>query len=61
MFEDKLNTILQVEFSPSLQNFLSLKIKSCKENDNTSILLSQQATTEELIHTADLIYIYQLP
>ena len=55
MFEDKLNTILQVEFSPSLQNFLSLKIKSYKEDDNTSILLSQQATTEELIHAAGLI------
>ena len=57
MFEDELNTILQVEFSPSSQNFLDLKIRTCKEDNDMSIFLSQQATTEMLIHAAVLTYI----
>ena len=47
MFVDKLNTILQVEFSPSPQNFLGLKIRACKEDNHMNIFLSQQATTEK--------------
>ena len=45
MIEDKLNTSLQVEFSSSPQNCLDLKIRTCKEDNDTSIFLSQQTTT----------------
>ena len=57
MFEDKLNTISQVEFLPSSQNFLGLKIRTRTEDNDMSIFLSQQATTEILIHVAGLTYI----
>ena len=54
MFENKWNTILQVKSSPSPQNLLNLKIRMCKEENNMSVFLSQQATTAELIHTTGL-------
>ena len=54
IFEDKLNTILQVEFSSSPQKCLGLRIRTYKEVNEMSIFLSQQATSEELIHAAGL-------
>ena len=55
IFEDKLNIFLQVELSSPPQILLGLKIRTYKEDNDMSIFLSQQATTEELIHAAGLI------
>ena len=41
MFEDRLNDTLQVEFSPLPQNYLCLKIRTYKEDNDISIFSSQ--------------------
>ena len=45
IFEDKLNIFLQVELSSPPQILLGLKIRTCKEDNDMSIFLSQQTTT----------------
>lgn len=53
-FEDKLKLLLDVEFEKNTQNFLGQKIQVHEEENHMNIFLSQQSTTEELIHKAGL-------
>ena len=54
IFQEKLSNLLKVEYSQFPQTILGLKIRINKTKDNMSILLTQQATSEELVTTTGL-------